>query len=42
MRKIPWNKQQPGHSEADLVHDSGPEVSSQYIHTLQMIDVATG
>ena len=42
MRKIPWNEQQPGHFEADLVHHSGPEVSGQYVHTLQMIDVATG
>jgi hypothetical protein len=42
MRKIPWNEKEPGHFEADLVHHSGPDVSGQYVHTLQMIDVATG
>ena len=42
MKRIPWNEQQPGHFEVDLVHHSGPNPSGQYVHTLQMIDVATG
>ena len=42
MRRIPWNEPYPGHFEVDLVHHSGPNPSGQYVHTLQMIDVATG
>jgi len=42
MRQIAWNEHQPGHFEVDLVHHSGPDTSGQYIHSLQMIDVATG
>ena len=50
MKRIPWNETQPGHPssssgcdfEVDLVHHSGPNPSGQYLHTLQMIDVATG
>ena len=42
MERIPWNETQPGHFEVDLVHHSGPSPSGQYVHTLQMVDVATG
>jgi len=42
MRRIAWNEEQPGHFEVDTVHHSGPNISGQYIHSLQMIDVATG
>jgi hypothetical protein len=42
MRRIPWNEKQPGHFEADLVHHCGPSASGEYVHTLQLIDVATG
>jgi hypothetical protein len=42
MKRIPWDEQQPGHFEADLVHHCGPTASGEYVHTLQMIDVATG
>ena len=42
MKRIPWDEQEPGHFETDLVHHSGPSASGEYIHTLQMIDVATG
>jgi hypothetical protein len=38
---IPWNEQQPGHFETDLVHHCGSSASGDYVHTLQMIDVAT-
>jgi hypothetical protein len=42
MKRIPWNEQEPGHFEVDLVHHCGPSSSGEYVHTLQMIDVATG
>jgi len=42
MQRIPWNTLQPGHFEVDLVHHSGPNPSGQYVHSLQMVDVATG
>jgi hypothetical protein len=42
MTRIPWNEAQPGHLEVDLVHHCGSSASGDYIHTLQMIDVATG
>jgi hypothetical protein len=41
-KRIPWNEQAPGHFEADLVHHCGRSPSGQYVHTLQLIDVATG
>lgn len=41
-RRIPWNEEKPGHFEVDLVHHCGISPSGQYVHTLQMIDVATG
>jgi hypothetical protein len=41
-KRIPWNEQEPGHFEADLVHHCGISASGQYVHTLQMVDVATG
>ena len=42
MKRIPWHTAQPGHFEVDLVHHSGPSPSGQYVHSLQMVDVATG
>jgi len=42
MKRIPWHTTQPGHFEVDLVHHSGPNSSGQYVHSLQMVDVATG
>jgi transposase InsO family protein len=42
MRKIAWDESEPGHFEVDLVHHGGPEPCGDYVHTLQMIDVATG
>jgi hypothetical protein len=32
----------PGHVEADLVHHAGPSSDGLYVHTLQLVDVATG
>ena len=42
MRRIPWQESTPGHFEVDLVHHCGVSATGQYVHTLQMIDVATG
>jgi hypothetical protein len=42
MRRIAWNEVQAGHFEVDLVHHCGGSASGQYVHTLQMIDVASG
>jgi hypothetical protein len=42
MKRILWDEQEPGHFEVDLVHHCGPSASGEYVHTLQMIDVATG
>lgn len=40
--RIPWDLREPGHFEVDLVHHGGPSSTGEYLHTLQMIDVATG
>jgi hypothetical protein len=42
MKRIPWDEAEPGHFEVDLVHHCGPSASGEYVHTLQMVDVATG
>jgi len=42
MGRIPWDEPEPGHFEVDLVHHCGPSASGEYVHTLQMVDVATG
>ncbi len=42
IRRIPWNEEHPGHLEVDLVHHCGPTADGHYIHSLQMIDIATG
>ena len=42
MGKILWDIQQPGHFEVDLVHHAGSCAQGEYLHTLRMIDVATG
>jgi hypothetical protein len=42
MRRIDWEEASPGHFEVDLVHHCGVHSEGQYIHTLQMVDVATG
>ena len=42
MRRIRWEETEPGHFETDLVHHSGPVTLGDYVHTLQMVDVATG
>lgn len=42
VRRIRWNEPEPGHFEVDLVHHCGIRSDGQYVHTLQMVDVATG
>jgi hypothetical protein len=42
MTRIAWDIPEPGHFETDLVHHCGREASGEYVHPLQMIDVATG
>jgi hypothetical protein len=42
MGRLAWDEPMPGHFEVDLVHHSGPTTHGEYLHTLQMIDVATG
>jgi hypothetical protein len=42
MERIPYDIQEPGHLEVDLVHHCGPSASGEYVHTLQLVDVATG
>lgn len=42
MRKIPYDTLEPGHFEVDLVLHCDEDSSGDYIHTIQMTDVATG
>lgn len=42
MRKIPWDETEAGHFEVDLVHHCGEVTTGEYVHTIQMVDVATG
>ena len=42
MVKIPWDEQEAGHLEVDLVHHCGSSASGDYLYTLQMVDVTTG
>ena len=42
MQRVPWDCVTPGYFEVDLVHHCGPSAHGEYVHTLQMIDVATG
>jgi hypothetical protein len=42
MGRIPWQTTTPGWCEVDLVHHSGESAAGEYVHTLQLIDVATG
>jgi len=41
MTRIPWQEEEPGHFEVDLVHHCGPTASGEYLHTIQMVDVTT-
>jgi len=41
MKRIPWQEREPGHFEVDLVYHCGRTASGEFVHTLQMLDVAT-
>lgn len=40
--RIPRNVADPGHLELDLVHHCGEATVGEYVHSLQLVDVATG
>jgi hypothetical protein len=40
--KIAWDIHEVGHFEVDLVHHCGDTSNGEFVHSLQMIDVATG
>jgi hypothetical protein len=42
MGRIPWDTPDPGHLETDTVHHCGDSASGEYVHTVQIVDVATG
>lgn len=42
VKRIAWDEQEPGHIEVDLVHHCGTSTEGHYVHSLQMVDVATG
>jgi len=42
MRRIPFDTPEPGHFEVDLVLHCDENHSGDFIHTIQMTDVATG
>jgi len=42
ITRIPWDVEEVGHMEVDLVHHCGASASGEYIHTLQFLDVHTG
>ena len=42
MERVSWETDTPGTCEADLVHHCGLIPEGEYIHTLQLVDVATG
>lgn len=42
MGRIAWQTTTPGSFEVDLVHHSGESTAGEYVHTLQLVDVATG
>jgi hypothetical protein len=42
MQKIAWDIPEAGHFEVDLVHHCGENANEEYIHTIQMVDIATG
>ncbi len=42
MERLSWAVQAPGSFETDLVHHSGPVTAGEYVHTLQLVDIATG
>src|SRR4030042_353135 len=42
MERLSWRTEIPGSFETDLVHHCGAVAMGEYIHTLQLVDIATG
>ncbi len=42
MCRLPGDIRCPGYFEVDLVHHCGPTSHGEYVHSLQMVDVASG
>ncbi len=42
MGRLPWDTAEPGHFEVDLVHHCGSSTVGEYVHSLQLVDVALG
>ncbi len=42
MERLSWAIARPGSFEADLVHHCGAVTVGEYVHTLQLVDIATG
>lgn len=42
MGRLPWQVTEPGCCEVDLVHHCGETAAGEYVHTLQLVDIATG
>ena len=42
MGRLSWATGDPGSFETDLVHHCGAVAAGDYVHTLQLVDVATG
>ena len=42
MERLSWAIARPGSFEADLVHHCGVVSAGEYVHTLQLVDIATG
>ena len=42
MERLGWAIASPGCFEADLVHHCGQVAAGEYVHTLQLVDIATG
>lgn len=42
MGRLTWETEAPGSFETDLVHHCGPVAAGEYVHTLQLVDIATG
>ena len=42
MERLSWAIASPGSFETDLVHHCGLVTAGEYVHTLQLVDIATG
>ncbi len=42
MGRLPWQTTTPGWFEVDVVHHCGTSTAGDYLHTLQLVDIATG